>query len=77
MEARPRLLPYSDAMAQKRLERSMRDKWLGGVAGGLADYFGIDSTIVRLVFIVAFFGFGTGLLIYLVLWLVMPPGSPV
>ena len=59
-------------MGQKRLERSTRDRWLGGVAGGLAHYFEIDPTIVRLVFIVAFFGFGTGLLVYLVLWLVMP-----
>ena len=51
------------------------DRWLGGVAGGLAHYFEIDPTIVRLVFIVAFFGFGTGLLVYLVLWLVMPVGT--
>lgn len=62
-------------MEHKRLERSTKDKWLGGVAGGLAHYFGIDSTIVRLVFIVAFFGFGTGLLVYLILWLVMPAST--
>lgn len=61
-------------MEQKRIERSTQDKWLGGVAGGLAHYFGIDPTIVRLVFIVAFFGFGTGGLIYLLLWLIMPAG---
>lgn len=59
-------------METKRLERSTQDKWLGGVAGGLAHYFGIDSTIVRLVFIVAFFGFGSGALVYLILWLIMP-----
>lgn len=59
-------------MAQKRLERATQDRWLAGVAGGLANYFGIDATIVRLIFIVAFFGFGTGILIYLVLWFVMP-----
>lgn len=62
-------------MESKRLERSTRDKWLGGVCGGLAHYFGIDPTIVRLIFVVAFFGFGTGLVVYLVLWLVMPPST--
>lgn len=59
-------------MEQKRLERATQDKWVGGVASGLARYFDIDPTIVRLIFLVAFFGFGTGLLVYLVLWLVMP-----
>lgn len=59
-------------MEQKRLERSSRDKWLGGVCAGLARYFDFDPTLVRLIFIVAFFGFGTGLLVYLVLWFVMP-----
>ena len=62
-------------MEQKRLERSMQDKWIGGVAGGLGRYFDIDPTIVRLIFLVAFFGFGTGLLVYIVLWFVMPPST--
>jgi phage shock protein C len=65
-------VPYRDAMERKRLERATKDKWLGGVCGGLGRYFDIDPTIVRLIFIVAFFGFGTGLLVYLVLWFVMP-----
>ena len=62
-------------MDGKRLERAIDDKWVGGVCGGLGRYFEIDATIVRLIFIVAFFGFGTGLLVYLVLWLVMPRGA--
>ena len=62
-------------MEQRRLERSTNDRWLGGVCGGLAHYFDIDPIIVRLIFIVAFFGFGTGLLVYGVLWLVMPPAA--
>lgn len=57
---------------KKRLERSSRNTWIGGVCGGLGAYFGIDPTLLRLAFIVAFFGFGTGLLVYLVLWIVMP-----
>lgn len=58
--------------AKKRLERASRNTWIGGVCGGLGEYFDIDPTILRLAFIVAFFGFGTGLLVYLVLWIVMP-----
>lgn len=68
-------MPYRGAMERKRLERSTNDRWLGGVCGGLAHYFDLDPTIIRLVFIVAFFGFGTGLLVYGVLWLVMPPAA--
>lgn len=59
-------------MEQKRLERSTRDRWIAGVAGGLGHYFAIDPTIIRLIFLVAFLGFGTGLLVYIVLWVVMP-----
>ncbi|MDZ7799515.1 MAG: PspC domain-containing protein [Trueperaceae bacterium] len=59
-------------MERKRLERATQDKWLGGVCGGLGHYFDIDATIIRLIFIVALLGAGTGLLVYLVLWLIMP-----
>jgi phage shock protein C len=68
---------YRDGMDNKRLERSTRDKWIGGVCGGLGHYFDIDPTIVRLIFLVAFFGFGTGLLVYLVLWVVMPQSTTI
>lgn len=59
-------------MERKRLERATQDKWLGGVCGGLGHYFDIDPTLIRLIFIVALLGAGTGLLVYLVLWLIMP-----
>jgi phage shock protein C len=55
----------------KRLVKSS-DKKLFGVCGGLGNYFDIDPTIVRIGFLVAFFGFGTGLLIYLILAVAMP-----
>jgi phage shock protein C len=55
----------------KQLMRSADDRMIGGVCGGLADYFGIDSTIVRLVFVVAVLS-GVSPLVYLVLWIVMP-----
>ena len=47
---------------QKRFYLSETDKKLGGVCGGLAEYFGIDSLIVRIVFVILFFGYGCGLL---------------
>jgi phage shock protein PspC (stress-responsive transcriptional regulator) len=47
------------------------------VCGGLGDYFNVDPTIIRLIFIIAVFGFGTGILVYLVLALIMPEESPV
>ena len=57
---------------QKRLHLSETDKKIGGVCGGLAEYFGIDSLLVRLAFVVLVLGYGTGLLAYLLLWLLAP-----
>lgn len=54
-----------------KLVRSERDKMIAGVCGGLANYFGIDAAIVRLVFVLAVLS-GVSPLVYLVLWLVMP-----
>ncbi|MCW5910364.1 MAG: PspC domain-containing protein [Cyclobacteriaceae bacterium] len=54
----------------KRLVKG--DKKLFGVCSGLADYFDLDPTVMRIVFIVAFLFFGTGLLLYIILALVMP-----
>jgi phage shock protein PspC (stress-responsive transcriptional regulator) len=54
----------------RRFVRSIDDKSIAGVCGGIAEYFGIDSTLVRIIFVVGVIaGFSTGLL-YLVLWLV-------
>jgi phage shock protein PspC (stress-responsive transcriptional regulator) len=55
----------------KRLFKS-NDKKLFGVCGGLGDYFDIDPTFVRVLFLAAFLMFGTGLLLYIVLAIVMP-----
>jgi len=54
------------------LHRSKTNKVIAGVAGGLGEYFRIDPTIIRIFFILLFFFSGSGLLIYLVLWVVMP-----
>jgi phage shock protein PspC (stress-responsive transcriptional regulator) len=60
-----------------RLYRSENDKMLGGVCGGIAAYLRIDSSIVRILFAFLTLGFGTGILVYLVLWVVLPPRSMV
>lgn len=61
---------------QKRLYRDTDDKVLGGVCSGIASYLGIDVTIVRLLFaIITLGGFGTGFLIYLALWILLPKRS--
>jgi phage shock protein PspC (stress-responsive transcriptional regulator) len=58
----------------RRLTRS-RDRKLGGVAGGIADYLGIDPTLVRLGFLLAIFIGGAGVIAYLVAWIVLPEGD--
>lgn len=59
-------------MEVKKLRRSSSDRVISGVCGGLGDYFGIDATIVRLIFVLLGLFGGHGLLIYLILLLVMP-----
>src|ERR1700740_352086 len=56
----------------KRLMRSSRDKKIGGVCAGLADYFDLDPTVVRIIWLLAVLCAGTGLLVYLVLWILLP-----
>jgi phage shock protein PspC (stress-responsive transcriptional regulator) len=60
-------------MAGGQLTRSATDKRLGGVAGGLAAYFGIDSTLVRVAWVVAAF-MAWGIFAYIILWVVLPEG---
>ena len=56
----------------KRLNRSRSDRMIAGVCGGLGTYFGIDPTLVRVLFVIFGLTFGSGLLIYLILWLIIP-----
>ena len=56
----------------KKLYRSTLDKMIGGVAGGLAEYFDIDSTLVRVLFVVVVFLGGGGIIAYIILWIVVP-----
>ena len=56
----------------KRLYRSQTNKMLWGVCGGVAEYFGIDPTIIRLVWAVLIFALGTGVLAYVIAAILMP-----
>ena len=59
---------------RKRLVRSTNDRKVAGVCAGLADYFDLDPTIIRVLWVLAVFFAGTGLLAYIVLWIALPEG---
>ena len=58
--------------ASNKLYRNENGKIIAGVCKGIADYFGIDPTIVRILFVIFAFGFGFGFITYLVLWVAVP-----
>lgn len=58
-------------MTQK-LYRSKSDAMVGGVAAGIADYFAVDATLVRLAWLVAILFGGTGLVVYFIAWIIIP-----
>jgi phage shock protein PspC (stress-responsive transcriptional regulator) len=60
-----------------KLYRSETDRVLGGVSGGLADFFDVDSTLVRIIFVLLTIFGGSGLIIYLLLWVIVPSESTV
>jgi phage shock protein C len=57
---------------ERRLYRSHRDKIIGGVAGGLGEYFDIDPVIVRIAFVVLTVAGGWGVLAYVLCWIIIP-----
>lgn len=60
----------------KKLYRSDNDKKIAGVCGGIAEYFNIDSTIVRLIWLFAVMFMGWGLLAYIICAFVIPERPP-
>jgi phage shock protein C len=64
-------------MENKKFYLSNTDKKISGVCGGIAEYFGIDSLLVRAAFLVLLLGYGTGLLAYIILALLAPKKSEV
>lgn len=59
-------------MEPKRLYRSLTDRKIAGVAGGLAEYFDTDPLLIRLAFVVLALAGGGGVLIYFILWVITP-----
>ncbi len=57
---------------EKKLFRSRYNRMIGGVCGGLAQYLGVDPTVVRLIMALATFVGGMSLLVYLIMWLLIP-----
>ena len=56
----------------KRVYRSKNERMLAGVCGGLGEYFNIDPTLVRILFIIFALIVGGGILLYIILWLLIP-----
>ena len=53
----------------KRLYRSRRDRWIFGVCGGIGEYFNLDPVLIRVLFVIFTLIFGSGILLYLLMWL--------
>ena len=71
------VLPGRDDMTVdakvKKLFRNPDDQVLGGVSSGIAAYFGLDATVIRILFIASIFFGGAGFVVYIVLWIITPP----
>mgnify|MGYP003631007324 CR=1 FL=1 len=68
----------TNLVENKNLKKFYRDpdqKVIGGVSSGLANYLNVDTMIVRIVFLVLLFGFGTGLILYIILWIITPEAN--
>jgi phage shock protein C len=59
------------------LYRSTSNRILGGVAGGFGEYFGVDPSIIRIIFVLLTIFGGSGVLIYLILWVILPSQNSV
>lgn len=63
---------YTPPRAEKKLMRSRTDHKVAGVCGGLGNYLDVDPTLIRLVWVLLVFFGGTGVLAYIIAWIVMP-----
>ena len=59
-------------MESKKLYRIPSEGMLGGICAGLGEYLAVDPTVVRLIFILFVLAGGSGLLLYLIMWLLVP-----
>jgi phage shock protein PspC (stress-responsive transcriptional regulator) len=67
--------PHMAIPASRRLHRSMTDRKIGGVCGGLAEFLEADPSIIRVIWLVSILVFGSGLFLYLLLWFILPAGE--
>ncbi|AYF76645.1 PspC domain-containing protein [Nocardia yunnanensis] len=65
-------IPTYTEQPHKRLTRSSTDKWIGGVCGGLGEYFGWSPNLVRILFVASCLLPGPQFLLYLALWIIIP-----
>src|SRR5687768_17317768 len=64
---------FAEKKSRGRLYRDSSDKFIGGVCSGMANYLNVDPAIIRILFaIVSFGGFGLGILLYILLWIILP-----
>nr|VDG63929.1 putative stress-responsive transcriptional regulator PspC [Streptococcus thermophilus] len=64
--------PSPQPINNKKLMRSVNDRYIAGVCGGIAETYNIDATLVRLLFVALFLAGMSGLLIYVICWIVIP-----
>ncbi|MFD2570429.1 PspC domain-containing protein [Spirosoma soli] len=73
--ALPGVVTIEEDKTVKKFFRNPDDKVLGGVASGIASYFGVDTGVIRLLFVLGIVVFGVGFLLYLVLWIISPQAN--
>jgi len=56
----------------RKLYRSRKDRMVGGVAAGVAEYFNIDPTLIRLAFVALVLWGGSGVILYILMWIIVP-----
>jgi len=59
---------------QKKLTLSTRDRKIAGVCGGLGEYLGVDPTLIRVIWVFFALFVGSGILAYLIAWILIPSG---
>ncbi|MCK5234052.1 MAG: PspC domain-containing protein [Candidatus Aenigmarchaeota archaeon] len=69
----PKKAVHNKAPETRRLYRSGKDKILGGVCGGIAEYLNVDPVLIRLLWVGAILMGGSGLLLYIIAWIIIPP----
>jgi phage shock protein PspC (stress-responsive transcriptional regulator) len=62
----------SRTSSTRKLYRDTENAYIGGVSAGLGHYFDVDPLWIRIAWVILFFGFGTGILVYILLWILMP-----